>query len=415
MESVVTIIDQTLKEYSHDAYAIAGALINTLSDEELLNETIQHEFKKIYLTVVRHRKLERRLAIRLHNRMKKYIVELESQECKRKVYLRKTLINMFEFVSKNDKKTILFLMLTQTKNERIWACRAIKRNWDPSFEKSIVETFVKFSEEEAAKVIMYHCQPSRIYQLRESLSMCVNPSWIIRRLWEDFPDMRRLKQLPKAEFVRTVLALNLDEYKEELESILYRQIAAEVAYMLTRGLDNRLEDRLFDGAENNESNRIRLEQYFDIYNTQKLDSSWGYSSVIAPSQFILYYFRHARSRNFIAKDFWSLFSFRGVDLLIWAMGRMGLTDAILRFQVLNRKLTAKCPSEVERIVAEYLIDWLQIVYKHVNVDVFHEPPLSKNFIQEVTLRPVDIIYDNKEDNDIQTDYRLEGDVDALPF
>ncbi|MCR4964173.1 MAG: hypothetical protein K6A41_00790 [Bacteroidales bacterium] len=355
-------------------------LANTLPDKELFKLIENHPF--LY-SIVEKRKIQAKYRQFLHKKINKYIQELESPDCKQKCWLRSRLMDYYPKVSANDQKRIVKLMLHQPKQERTWACRKLKHEWHPEYEKEIVDLFDQLHDEECAKIIMYHLSDDIVEQRSEILAQLVGQHWVRQRLWNIRPEMRKLDDLVPMEKVRTILNLKLTEHQDELETILYQGIASEVECILTRG------------ERNNE--RHRLSTPWDNFTLDKngmLSTDFFFNHVIEELMFpvpfndfqnirgyylLIYFHLLGINGEEVNHTTQSLFSFSQVKFILWTMGQMDLADPILRFYELDRKLLFYTVHDTAEQVANELLQWLIDIYEKINVEMLGYPKLEEEY------------------------------------
>ncbi|MBO4489457.1 MAG: hypothetical protein J5741_07395 [Bacteroidales bacterium] len=382
-------IRQKINEYWDERYYFgaktAYALAMTLPDDELVDMVADYFYNKGVRTVIgknrdgsprysmlvgiiRQRGLEHRLWQRQRKPILAAMEELSSDNCKNKTVLRNHLKNWYCIANEKYKQRILLFMLNQpTKKERQWAYSRIMTQWDNAYYEAVAQAFEKYDDDHAAKVIMNHFPAEYIYRHRERLSELKGYGWVCSIIGKDYPEAVSLDLLSSSQRMRVIRSLDLKEHANELEDMLYRSIASEVAYILSWGeLDTT--DICFD------RDRERLFAIKDLY-----------------SDYFCYYYPDDWSPKdgfYLAKYFGmededhryytlNLFDFNGVTQAVRAMGSLGMADALVRFEDLNRRCLLA--SDDRDNLPRTILKWLQYIYQRINVEMLGYAPLPEKY------------------------------------
>lgn len=374
-------------EYNHNTKD-AVALAETLPDQELLGLVEDYYFKKgmsvvigkdrdggprysVFVKLIQRRGLSHRLAQRQRKPIERAMAELSAEGCKCKMLLREQLKNRYVVASESDRKRIIRFMLHQpTKKERQWAYARINGNWDEAFKDEIVAAFEERLDNDTATIIMNHFPAEFIHRHRERLASIVGQALVYKRIGKEYLDDIDVESLTLlSEKVSVIARFCLKDYAGYLESLLYETIAAETEYILTLGGSGRFRDfycwSAYDG-HSGWNDFINPDSYSYIKDWADVDG------------FYLPRYFGFKDDPYMANSL-SLYSFCGVGKIIWAMGKLGMADAIVRFSNINREFRVGYvyrDTYAKREDVPYsVLCWLQKVYSHINVDILGREPL----------------------------------------
>ena len=391
-----------------DGKSIANSLARTLPDKDLLDLVEEYCFAKgqlmfwidtkdgalkyiYFVDIAMKRGLAHRLALRQRKPIERLIEELSSNGCKRKVALREQLKNRYILASDTDKrKTLLFMLNQPTKAERIWAYSRVKKMWDEEYRESVARVFEKYGDYDVVPLIMNHFPVDYIYQHKEKLAELSDWSWVYKRIGKDYPQEVKLENLSHISQLRVIAFLKLHDRSTNVEDMLYRNIAAEVAALLTWEEVFRVED--FIDFRNY---RSPFGKHDDVHYHR--DSPWvNHPGYYFPRYFSfqefedLYFFPYTKAL--------SLMDFTGVRLALWVMGQVGMTDAILRFSEIDKELSEvfEFEYEAELNVPQMIFDWLLKVYDAINVKRLGWKPLSERYRRLLTYYQVSCMFRQRE-------------------
>ena len=369
----------------YDRGRIAYALAMTLPDDELLDMVADFFYNKgirtvigrnrdgsprysMFVGIIQRRGLEHRLWRRQRKPILATMEELSSDSCKRKGFLRERLKNWYYIANESYRKRIALFMLNQpTKKERQWAYSRIMTQWDDAYRDAVACAFEKFNDDNAAGVILNHFPSEYIYRHRERLSELKGDGWVYSLVGKDHPEVVCLERLSPSQRVRVIRSLDLRDRADEVEDMLYKSIASEVAYILSRG-DMDTTDLCFD-RDKGRTYAIRdlYTDFFCYYYTTEWSAKDGY---YLPRYFEL------KGEEFFGYAI-NLFGFNGVASVIRAMGSLGMADALVRFERLNSFL--QCTAEDKESLPLNMMEWLQKVYRLINVNMLGYAPLPEKY------------------------------------
>ena len=296
-------IDEIESMHGYDGrYKTIYALVCSLPDKELMQYVETHGFPSFYLKLIARRGLEKPFATRQRNDVSRMLKQLSVPDCNNKTQIREGLKARYNFVPQAYRHKILRCMLGQgTKKERLWAYTRLRWKWDDSFAPVIEQCFVKYHEIECAWLILDFFPASFVYEHREEFVNLVGWQRVMSRLGKEYPDLIDHEKLTPLEWLHVVVALRLTEHKDDIETFLYHIIASLVESILC-----------------------------GVY--------------------------HQNSPL-------SLRDLPDVNRMVWAMGQMGMADAILRFQSFDQKFETYVPEDIDdEKRTEMVYPWLCDVY-----------------------------------------------------
>ena len=285
------------------------ALVCSLPDKELIQYVETHGFPSFYLKLIARRGLEKTFSTRQKNAVSRMLKQLAVSECKNKTTLRESLKSRFALVPQAYKKKILHCMLAQgTKKERLWAYIRLGWRWDDTFSQTIEQCYSEYHEKECAYLILNKFPSSFIYEHRETLAQHVSWRWVMKSTGKDYPGLIDRDKLTSLEWVHLMVDLHLTENRDDIEEYLYYNIASIV-------------DSIISG------------EYHQRYPL-------------------------------------SLRDLPNVNWTVWAMGQMGMADAIIRFQSYDQKFEHYIPEDIDdEKKVEMLYPWLCDVYDTFAVEI----------------------------------------------
>lgn len=392
-----------------DGKSVANSLARTLPDKDLLDLVEDYCFARgqrmmwidpkdgdlkfiYFVDVAMKRGLAQRLAQRQKKPIERLIEELSSTNCKRKLALREQLRNRYCLASESDKRKILLFMLNQpTKTERIWAYSRVKKMWDEVYRESVARVFEKYGDFDVVPLIMRHFPTDYIFRHREKLAELSDWAWVYKRIGKDYPQEVNLERLSPSSKLRVIESLKLTDCSAEVEDMLYRSIAAEVAALLTWGEVSR-DDEQFDLEKSKTPYRYyELCFYVDHYS--------GDHWVKQPGYYFPMYFNFKGVEDFygfVYTERLSLLDFTGVRMTLWVMGQIGMTEAIMRFSEIDKELSEVFEYDTESTVPRMVFDWLLRVYDNVNVKRLGWGPLSDRYRRLLTNYQIRWMYKQRE-------------------
>ena len=278
------------------------ALVCTLPDKELMQYVETHGFSEVFMKIIVRRGLKEQFAVRQKSIVSRMLRQLSMPDGRNKTLCREGLKSRYAYVPKAYRQKILHSMLAQgTKKERLWAYTRLGLTWDNSFTQTVEQCFAEYPEAECAHLILKHFPAQFVYEHQDELVRLVGWRWVMGAIGKDYPDIVDREKLTPAEWVHVVVDLHMTGHNADIEDFLYNTIATQV--------DNVLRDG---------------------------------------------YFRDSRL---------SLRCFPDVGWAIWAMGQMGMADAILRFQGYDRKFEHNVPEDIDdEDWADFIYLWLCAVY-----------------------------------------------------
>ena len=278
------------------------ALVCTLPDKELMQYVETHGFSEVFMKIIVRRGLKEQFAVRQKSIVSRMLRQLSMPDCKNKTLCREGLKSRYAYVPKAYQQKILHSMLTQgTKKERLWAYTRLGLRWDNSYTQIIERCLAEYQEAECAHLILKHFPTQFVYEHQEEFVRLVGWRWVMSCVGKDYPDIVDREKLTLAEWVHVVVDLHLTDHNADVETFLYHTIATQVDYVMSSG-------------------------YYR-----------GYSL--------------------------SLRNFPDVGWAVWAMGQMGMADAILRFQDYDRKFENFVPEDIDdEERADFVYPWLCAVY-----------------------------------------------------
>lgn len=296
-------IDEIESMHGYDGrYKTVYALVCSLPDKELMQYVETHRFPSFYLKLIARRGLEKLFATRQKNTVSRILKLLALPDCDNKTQLREGLKARYNFVPQVYQKKILRCLLGQgTKKERLWAYTRLRWKWDDSFVPAIVQCFEQYHEIECAWLILDFFPASYVYEHREEFVQLVGWRWVMSSVGKDYPELIDREKLTDAEWVHVVVDLRLMEHKTYIEDYLYRNIAS-------------MTDSILCGVYHHD----------------------------CPM---------------------SLRDLPDVNWTVWAMGQMGMADAIFRFQAFDRKFETYVPENIDdEKRTEMVYPWLCDIY-----------------------------------------------------
>ena len=418
-------IDEYWQQDSHGSNKVVYTLAVTLPDNELLDLVEDYYFNRgvamvvgrerngsprysMFLGLVRRRGLEHRLAQRQNKPIEATMKELSSEGCKRKGLLREQLKTRYRLASENGKRKIVLFMLHQpTKKERQWAYSKISRHWEECYSEGVVQAF-ESGDNDAATAILAHFPTEYIYRHRDRLASIKGLDWVYKRIGAEHPEEVRLDRLTPTEKLRTILSLRMEERYSDIEKMMYRSIASEVSYILTWGEVNDSVVRF--NAEDKE--------YFRIDDFRGLDGTYYWNYWLDVKGFYLPRYFGIEDKPRIGHDR-SLLSFDGVGLALWAMGQLGMAEAIVRFAELNKVLAARFfvtkDDAYPELVPSEIRDWLMRIYQMVNVGMLGESPLPDKYRKLLSFEELQDMQLSTETRSVQSVEEGMLEEEDVPF
>ena len=292
---------ETMHNYG-GRYKTVYALVCSLPDKELMQHVETHGFSSFYLKLVTRRGLEKSFAARQKNAVSRMLKQLALLDCNNKTQLREEVKARYNFVPQVYRQKILQCMLAQdTKKERLWVYTRLRWKWDDSFVSAIEQCFAKYHEIECAWLILDFFPTSFVYEHREGFVRLLGWRWVMSRLGKDYPDLVDREKLSPLEWIHVIVDLHLTEQRADIEDYLYHNIAT-------------LTDSIMSGV---------------------------------------YYQDHLQSLRDLPNVNWT----------VWALGQMGMADAIIRFQSFDRKFETYVSEDIDdEKRAEVVYPWICDVY-----------------------------------------------------
>lgn len=356
-------------------YKIKYALSSTLPDTAFMKFIEEEGFPEIYDNSITRRGLKNRLYCRQRIAIKKELEELLSPQCKRKTVLRDNLKSRYKYAFLKDQQKVLRCMLFQPSvKERQWAYSKLSASWSKwggLFEEDVIAIFDKYKDEACANLIVKCLPTSYVYNNREELAAKVGWRRVMVAIGKDYPDVIDLSKLNTDEAVRTIVNLKLSEHRKLIEEILYTNILREIEYVISAG---KIVDNCRLAASEGKFNNHHLvpKEERDIIYSEK---EWGntgkahltyYFEIQPPNS----YYCHVRTI--------SLRDIGGVNLALWAMGRLGMSEEIVQFSKYdmateetfeyNKRDCQDLPVKIE--------NWLFNAYNYILTSKYGEQPLS---------------------------------------
>ena len=294
-------------------YKTIYALVCSLPDKELMQYVETHGFPSFYLKLIARRGLEKTFATRQRNAVSRMLKQLSVPDSINKTQLREGLKARYNFVPQVYRQKILRCMLGQgTKKERLWVYTRLRWEWDDSFAPAIEQCFAMYHEVECAWLILDFFPASFVYEHREEFVNLIGWQRVMSRLGKEYLDLIDHEKLTPLEWLHVVVDLRLTEHKDDIETFLYHNIASLV-------------DSILCGVYHQECPR-------------------------------------------------SLRDLPDVSWTVWAMGQMGMTDAILRFQAFDRKFETYVPEDIDgEKRVEMVYPWLCDLYDTIAVGMLSWP------------------------------------------
>lgn len=270
-----------------------------------------HGFPDYLVKLIKRRGLEKRFITRQKSTVSRMLKQLSYSDCTNMTLLREGLKKRFPFVPQSYQQMILLCMLAQgTKKERLGAYTRLGWHWDNAFIRSIERCYIEYREVESASLIVKNFPLYYIYQHRDELAAIAGWGYVMRRLGKEHPELVRKELLTPSEWIRTVTHLRLHQYENEIEDYLYQAISTEVEKL-------------------------------------KNHESW-------------YIHRQGDRRFFTLRDL------PGVSVAVWSTGKMGMADAILRFQKYDKHFEWYMPEDIpEEKQEELFSSWLDDIYNTI--------------------------------------------------
>lgn len=358
-----TIFD---KGQFEDYYKLRFQMLFSLPDKEFMEELDLGLFKSDFIAqVIKRRGLEKKFA-QFHNQLAtSEIAELQKPDCNQKHRLKTSLKRRFQYVTPKYKREILDCMLGQpTKTEREWACQKLRKNWDPYFTEKCMELFERHHEFNCALLVLERLPHPYIYENRKKLSEILGILKVIYVLGNEYPDILEFDKLTAGEKLRAIVNLNLVDRCNEVEKMLYDNLTAEIEYILSAGKIKSRHQITIDthntitwGKANTGEETDYFESLFDRdMDFYMLDNYWN----SVPLGHLAYYFNFPtpdESFDGCSKTL-TLLSINGTYLCLWAMGKLGMTQEILRFAKIDKKLQVKIYSCFHEEIPTLIDDWL---------------------------------------------------------
>lgn len=296
-------IDEIESMHGYDGrYKTIYALVCSLPDKELMQYVETHGFPSYYMRLVARRGLERAFAARQKNTVSRMLKQLSLPDCKNKTQLRERLKQRYPHVPLSYRQRILRCMLTQgTKKERLWVYTRLGWQWDDSFAHAIEQCLAEYHEVECAYLILDHFPTAFVYERREEFAQMVGWRRVMSSVGKDYPDIIDRERLSPLEWLQVVVDLHLTEHRGDIEDYLYHKITS-------------VTDSIMSGVYHQDCPQ-------------------------------------------------SLRDLPDVNWTVWAMGQMGMSEAILRFQAFDRKFETYVPEDIDdEKRAETVYPWLCDVY-----------------------------------------------------
>ena len=375
-QEIVKHITELENNSSYDGrYKIKYALSSTLPDTSFMKFIEDEGFPEIYDNSITRRGLRNRFSCRQKIAIEKEIKELSSPQCKRKVALRDNLKKRFKYAFPKDQEKVLRCMLYQPSiKERQWAYSKLNLAWDKwseSFVNDIITIFERFKDSECATFIVRHMPVSFVYENREILVSKVGWQRVIAAIGKEHPETIDFSRLNSNEIVRTIVKLGLTEQRGRIEDLLYSNILREIEYIISAGkcADS---DRL-TATEGKFPNHqlVSIEERNIIY----CEREWGYTG----KAHLAYYFgiKPPDSAFHYGRTV-SLRDIGGVSLVIWAMGRLGMAEELVRFSKYDIATEEHLEYSIRdcQTVPAKIESWLFKTYNYIRSAKYGEQPLS---------------------------------------
>ena len=360
----------------YDFLKFRHQLICCLPEKDLfeLLDTMLYNQKYVAL-LLKPNSLEKRFAQHQSRKASCVIAQLKKPDCKGKMLLRKQLKLRFLYTTPKSRKEIISFMLEQpTKKEREWAYAKLKSDWDSTFLGKCYSLFEKYKDEKCADLLLKHAPHSFIYAHRDEISEKVGPYMVIRTIGRKYPDAVDLDALDANAKLRAIANLRLTDRRHEVENMLYSNIIAEIEYAWSAGKiksPNQFERPWVNyGFRQGKYRTIVSDDVFEQSFNEKPDWElpWGKSELGQ----LPYYFRipdepDEKLLNF--PNYLSLMSINGTGLGLWAMGKLGMSNEILRFAKLNKELEIQLTYTHDEIPFQ-IDDWLYKVLSRLTAEGF---------------------------------------------
>ena len=317
-------IDEIESMHGYDGrHKTIYALICSLPDKELMQYVETHGFPSFYLKLIARRGLEKPFVSRQKKAVSRILKQLAVPDCKNKTQFREGLKALYNFVPQAYRQKILRCMLEQgTKKERLWAYTRLNWKWDDAFASTIEQCFSQYHEVECARLILDFFPASFVYEHREEFVQLMGWRWVMSSVGKEYPDLINREKLSPLEWVHVVIDLHLTEHMSDIEDFLYHNIASKT-------------DSIMCGVYHHDCPQ-------------------------------------------------SLRDLPDVSWTVWAMGQMGMADAIFRFQAFDRKFETYVPEDIDNEKrTEMVYPWLCDVYDTFAVGMLGWPSrVEKQFSLE---------------------------------
>lgn len=426
-------INELWSSHLHGSARIIHALAQTLSDRDLLELVEDVYFGKemnivigwtsdgsprfsMLIGLVERRGLKQRLAQRQKKAILTALSELSKGECNNKTFLLNELKSRYHIASEADKRRIVLFMLQQpTKKERQWVYSRIKSQWDDSYREAVIHAFEVQKDNAAYPVIMKHFPTEYIYQHKERLAAIKGYLGLYRTIGREHPEEVNLEKLTPTEQVNVIRTLKMTEHADIVEKLLYRSIASEVMYILSWGEVDAQSIR-FDYNNERPHGIDDFHRYFYLFS--------GGDDLSIEGFYLPRYFGIREDKISAAYHTLSLFSFNGVGKALNAMGVLGMTDAIVRFEGLCRDLQFEFvtyPDEDKRRIPSAILCWLQKIYDKINKGMMGYGPLPQRYNTLLSLSQLKDIEDalvseeEKASKNDGEDFFFNSHEDEVPF
>lgn len=378
-QEILKHINELENNPSYDGrYKLKYALSSTLPDTAFMKFIEDEGFPEIYDKSIIRRGLNNRFSCRQRIAIEKEIKELSSPQCKRKVALKDNLKKRFKYAFPKDQEKVLrFMLLQPSIKERQWAYSKLNGAWDKwggLFEKDVITIFEKYKDKDCATLIVKCLPASYVYDNREELAEKVGWQRVIVSIGKDYPDVIDLSKLNTEEFIRTIVNLKLLEHRRLIEEVLYTNILREIEYIISAG-------KVAD------SNRVNASESKKFYNPDYVskedltflyeEKTWGYIG----KGYLPYYFEIQPPRNDSHVYYVKTLSMRdigGVGLVLWAMGRLGMSEEIVQFSKYDMATEETLEYRINdcQNVPIKIESWLFKTYNHIRANVYGEQPMS---------------------------------------
>lgn len=368
-------------------YKITYALVSALPDKAFMEFVEAKGFPEIYDKSIIRRGLKNSFSFRQRSAINSEIKELLSPQCKRKGILRDNLKKRYKYAFPKDQEKVLRCMLFQsTVKERQWAYSKLKTTWSiwgKSFTEDILTIFEKHQDSECANLIVSRMPASIVYKKKDVLAEKIGWQRVFVAIGKEYPETVDLSRLTTNEAVRTIVRLELHEYKKKIEDILYTNILREIEYILSAG-------------ELSDVNRLNAHENAFIYlkhvpEEVMRDYYCEYKMGNTGKSYLTHYFRvrpPENQYNIPNKETLSIRDLGGVSLALWAMSRLGMADEIVRFAQYDMATEETIVYTIRdyQDVPFKIETWLFKAYNYILTTVYGELALSEN---EMTRRFID--------------------------